>query len=92
MQIIQKGDTVFISESPNISKYKNAKLGWSPRMAEHLGKSGKVDCIGRPFGEEIIVRVELQDPQIGSSRRTFSWFLEDVSLHPRSKWRRQSNL
>jgi len=91
MQVIQKGDTVFISEAPNLARYMDsAELWWNPFMRDHLGKSGKVVQVRESRREGTIVRVELQGHQIDSSRRTFSWFLEDVSLRPPSKWRRQS--
>jgi len=91
MQVIQKGDTVFISETPNLARYLEiAEIGWNPLMGEHLGKSGKVVKIRETPRGGTTVRVELQGHQISPSRRTFSWFLEDVSLRPCSKWRRQS--
>jgi len=91
MRVIQKGDTVFISETPNLPRYQeSAELWWNPFMRDHLGKSGKVVQVRESRREGIIVRVELQaHSQINPHRQTFSWFLEDVSLRPFSKWRRQ---
>ena len=89
MRVIQEGDIVVISKNLDKSKY-NQGVWWNPFVTECLGKLGKVTYIGKSFAGDTVVCVEFQDPQIAPMLQTFGWFLEDVLLHYRSKWRRQS--
>ena len=91
MRKIQRGDDVFISDIVDIRKYQNCnRLGWNKEMAEHLGKSGKVLLIIEVPGIDPMVGVELSEYQTRLGRRAFRWLLDDVSLRPLSKWRRQN--
>jgi len=91
MREIQRGDDVFISDIVDIRKYQECdRLGWNKYMAEHLGKSGKVLTVIEVPGIDPMVDVELSEYQTRLGRRAFRWLLDDVSLHPFSKWRRQN--
>ena len=90
MRKIQQGDDVFISDIVDIRKYRECdRLGWDEEMAEHLGKSGKVLMVIE--GPEMVpmVDVELSAYQTRFGRPVFRWLLDDVSLRPVSRWRRQ---
>jgi len=90
MRKIQQGDDVFISDIVDIRKYQNCnRLGWNKEMAEHLGKSGKVLLIIEVSGIDPMVDVELSAYQTRFGRPVFRWLLDDVSLRPVSRWRRQ---
>jgi len=90
MRAIQEGDMVIISESLDIYKYPG--LWWNPLAANCLGRSGRVMLVGESFSRDTVVWVKFQDYPVPRLSQTFCWLLEDVSLHPLHKWRRQSSL
>jgi len=90
MPVIQEGDIVVISKAVNLSKYPYINDLWISLRASHVGRQGRVLGISRTSDGRSICSVELLETSPTLKVTQLSWYIDDVSLSLRSKWRRQT--